>query len=325
MATSTSTSKSAMKQLSNAAQLVQVVAKPLVAVIMISIPFLITSIKYLHVQWQKLPQNAILFLTGSVFCFFGGTFPTLFAAIQAAEYGGRKQVWASLMVLADEATIIIQESKKDDETDADKDGKKDVDAMTGSAFLKHKTALVLRKMDPSKVDESISIIYRVWLSVAAVLAIQFARTISMALAIAEFLKKPADRFIAPTLQLAIPDDYAKWVPIVLGWIAKSIAMALAWYIQSVVSAVASALKGGLMMSRAFYQFCLYRGIKLFGLIPDDHTDSVVDEVFSYLFAGLGFYFQFRAGFALPVPFNLILWPFEIAEYYIRWSITSTSY
>ncbi len=75
-----------------------------------------------------------------------------------------------------------------------------------------------------------------------------------------------------------------------------------------------------MMARAFYQFCIYREMKLFGLIADDHTKSVVDEVLSYIFAAMGFYVQFRAGFKLPFPFNLLLWPFQLAENYIRWSI-----
>lgn len=50
--------------------------------------------------------------------------------------------------------------------------------------------LVLRKMNPEKIDKAIGAMYKVWLAVAAVLSIQFARTIAMALAIADFLKRP---------------------------------------------------------------------------------------------------------------------------------------
>ena len=46
-----------------------------------------------------------------------------------------------------------------------------------------------------------------WLSVAAVLAVEFARTISMALAIAEFLQKPCklfdDKFVYDALECGI--------------------------------------------------------------------------------------------------------------------------
>eukprot|EP00977_Amphora_coffeiformis_P011073 scaffold2655_cov179-Amphora_coffeaeformis.AAC.6 len=98
-------------------------------------------------------------------------------------------------------------------------------------------------------------------------------------------------------------------------------MSIAWSIQSVISGFTSALKGGLMMAQAFYQFCVYRNIDLFGLIPPDNTKSVVDEALSYVFAGLGFYVQFKSGFTLPAPLNLLLWPLQLAEQYIRWTIT----
>lgn len=173
----------------------------------------------------------------------------------------------------------------------------------------------------------------------------------MAMAIAEFLQKPCkfavecdhdaitealieyvsslipktgDRFIAPVLKKLTPDDYDKWVPVILSWITKSIAMSIAWYIQSVISGVTSSLKGGLMMAQAAYQALTYRNIKLFGLIPEDNTKSVVDEALSYIFAAAGFYVQFRSGFSLPAPLKLLLWPLEVAEYYIRWTITKKS-
>ena len=59
------------------------------------------------------------------------------------------------------------------------------------------------------MNDALFAIYKVWLSIAAVLAIQFAQTINMALSIAELLNKPCDRFITPALQVAIPDEYGK--------------------------------------------------------------------------------------------------------------------
>jgi hypothetical protein len=141
----------------------------------------------------------------------------LFAAVQAAEYGGRKTVMDAVQDLSNEALIIIEESKKDDQADDDKDGKSDVGNLSGKEFMVRKTKLVLRKMNPEKFDNAISSIYRVWLSVAAVLSIEFARAIAMALAISDFLKRPVDRFISPTIQKAVPDEYDRWVPVICGW------------------------------------------------------------------------------------------------------------
>lgn len=296
-------------------------AKPAFDLFVFILPRFIKFCQVAYKYWMKLPQNAIQFIYGFAFCFFGGSFPTLFAAAQAAEYGGRKAVMESLQVLSEEAIKIIEESKKDDQEDKDGDGVADVKQVSHQEYIKRKTLLVLRKMDPEKIDKAIASMYKVWVSVMAVLSLQFARTISMALAIADFLQKPCDHVITPLLQRVIPDEYDKWVPVTLSWITKAIAMSLAWYIQTIQSAFASALKGGLLMGRAAYQALVDRGITLGGLIPEDHEKSFIDEGLMYGFAGLGFYTQFYFGFQQPFPFNIILLPFTIAEQYIRYQIT----
>ena len=205
------------KKLSAAATTLQAVAKPVFEFIIFALPIVISFGIKTRQDFNKLPQNVINFVIGFVFCFFGGLYPVLFAAVEAAEYGGQKTVMDAMNELANEAIVIIEESKKDDDVDADKDGKSDVAALSGKDFMVRKTQLVLTKMNPQKVDKAITNLYRVWLSVAAVLTIEFARAISMALAISDFMKQPVDRFIAPTLQLAVPDQYDRWVPVILGW------------------------------------------------------------------------------------------------------------
>ena len=393
--TDSATGTTASIQLSSAAIALQNVAKPIVDTITWVLPIVVTQLFKFNEFVSKLPQNVINFVIGFVFCFSGGLYPVLFAAIEAAEFGGRQIVMQSIKDLCNEALIIIEESKKDDKIDKDNDGKVDVSQVGGQEYMIRKTKLVLRKMNPEKIDTALSQIYKVWLSVAAVLTIEFARAISMALAISDFMKKPVNRFVAPTIQLVVPSEYDKWVPVILGWyverfifckllvffccvccvryvcavvvvvllmlcfshffssllfiicsfpvsflcdpiytlyfphifctyyrICKSIGMSIAWYIQSVRSAFASALTGGLMMSRAAYQALIHRNIKLGGLIPEDHTKSDLDEYLSYVFAALGFYFQYKINFDMPFPFNILFWPFELTEYYIRWTVTS---
>ena len=124
---------------------------------------------------------------------------------------------AALKDLADEATIIIEESKKDDKEDKDKDGVADVNQIESKEYVKRKTLLVMAKCNPSKIDKALSSMYHVWLSVMAVLVIKFAKTIQMANSIAEFMAQPVNRFIAPIVQAATPDQYDKWVPVILTW------------------------------------------------------------------------------------------------------------
>merc|ERR1712150_255811 len=106
--------------------------------------------------------------------------------------------------------------------------------------------------------------YKVWLCVLAVLAVQFARVVTL------------------------------------------FAMSLAWYIQTIISAVGSAMRGGLMMSRSLMKLAYKNGWKF---VPQDDKDTNIDEFASYTFAAVGFWFQFQLNFAVPFPFNILLFPF----------------
>eukprot|EP00567_Pseudictyota_dubia_P012265 CAMPEP_0197441710 /NCGR_PEP_ID=MMETSP1175-20131217/7920_1 /TAXON_ID=1003142 /ORGANISM="Triceratium dubium, Strain CCMP147" /LENGTH=332 /DNA_ID=CAMNT_0042972035 /DNA_START=105 /DNA_END=1103 /DNA_ORIENTATION=+ len=307
------------ENLGKAAELAQVVAKPAIQFATFAFPYVVAFCRTAHSIYVKLPHDETEFLIGAIFCFFGGIYPTLFAAIIAAEHGGRQTLMEAISALTEEATKIVEASKKDDELDEDGDGTKDVDQITGKELLMRKAKLVMVKMNPDKVNDAMASMYKVWLSVAAVLTVQFARTIAVALSIADFIKKPVDHYIAPVIQAATPDEYDKWVPVMLGWLAKSIAMSIAWYIEAIRSAFTSALKGGLMMSRALMKIARKKGLTF---VPEKEEDTNLDEITSYVFAGLGFYFQFKLGFDISFPFNIILAPFELAEYWIRWTITT---
>lgn len=102
------------------AAILQSVAKPLATFLGFIIPplFLITAKAYK--VFNALPKNVAQFLVGFLFCFFGGLYPTVFAAVQAAEHGGRKAFVQAVSDLANEVSVILEESKKDDEVDADK-------------------------------------------------------------------------------------------------------------------------------------------------------------------------------------------------------------
>jgi hypothetical protein len=102
------------------ADLLQNVAKPIVAILTLIIPPLFKMTGKAYAVYKKLPANAIQFIVGFTFCFFGGMYPTVFAAVQAAEHGGRKIVVQAVGDLAEEAMTIIEASKKDDKKDEDK-------------------------------------------------------------------------------------------------------------------------------------------------------------------------------------------------------------
>lgn len=82
----------------------------------------------------------------------------------------------------------------------------------------------------------------------ATLKIQFARTVSLGLSISRSLKPFGDKYVIPAVQEAAPKDVKKWVPMIIDFAVKAFVVSLAWMVQTVVSTVQSALRGGMLFS-----------------------------------------------------------------------------
>jgi len=299
---------------------IEVHAKPIIAFITSLTPVVITFCQKANKFYKTLPEDQLQFIIGAVICFFGGVYPALFAAIEAAKHGGLTKLKAALKDLADEAMIIIEASKKDDEADVDHDGKSDVAELDAKARLVRKADLVVTKMNPVKVSNALASLYQVWIAVMAVLAIKFARTVAFAESICDFIRKPTQRIIVPTLLKACPEKYGKWVPVLTKWITKLVAVSAAFYATSIIVAFTSAITGALIMTRSFMKIARKKGWTLAGLLPADDKDTFLDEIGSYAIAFLGFSFQWKLNFDVTFPFSLLLLPVEVAEQFIRWSV-----
>eukprot|EP00536_Pseudo-nitzschia_multiseries_P010310 jgi/Psemu1/307178/fgenesh1_kg.309_\ len=269
----------------------------------------------LYAIWITLDDNIVKCIIGFVFCFFGGMYPTVFAGVQAAEQGGRALVVKSIGDLSEEATRIINESKKDD---------KESESKSSHEYIKRKTLFVMQKMNPEKVDNALRNIYTVWLAVISVLVVQFARTIQMANSVADFLTRPADKYIKPVVKAALPLEYQQWVPIIMLWTCKTVGMSLAWTLVSIRVAFVSSMQGGLMLARSGYVALRARNITLSGLIDEKHGNTNLDEYAAYGFAALGFCFQLYFRLNPPFPMNIVLFPFRLCEWTLRYGVMKAS-
>lgn len=146
------TTKEERPSLSKATETLQSVARPIINFVTVALPFIVQVCQTLYGIYVKLPIEAFRFIVGFVFCFFGGVYPTLFAAITAAKHGGLRIMADSVKAIVNEAMTIIEESKKDDAKDDDGDGVADVDQIDGKELLLRKAKLVLTKMNPEKVQ-----------------------------------------------------------------------------------------------------------------------------------------------------------------------------
>ena len=186
----------------------------------------------------------------------------------------------------------------------------------GKELLMRKAHLALVSCDPDTVNGAIQGIYTGWMGVLVVLKVEFAKTIALGVAIGNFINKPLTTVAQPVLVHTIPKDYHKWIPTIISYVCKSIAISIAWYVQRIISAFHSAIRGGLMCSRGVLAELNKRGI-----IEFDEDESYIDEVIGWTLAALGFYFQFTQNFTVPFPLNFLLLPFSMIETYIVWTIS----
>lgn len=292
--------------------------KPIMSAITTVIPIVIDYSQKLWGIYESLPEDQLQAILGFVLCFFGGLYPVLFAAMEAAKHGGMETLVTALKELSEEAMVIIEENKKDDDVDADNDGTKDVDQLNNRQLIMRKFNLVIVKMNPEKMNHAFSCVYKVWLSVIAVLAHKFAKTIALACSISDFVRKPVQKYCVSIIQTVVPDQYKKWVPTLCTWFITSVAMSFAYFLQSIITAFTSSLTGSVMLASALLRIARKKGLKF---VPKDLKDTYIDEVLAYGFAIAGFSFQFKLGFDVSFPFNILLFPFEIFELVLRWSIT----
>ena len=149
------------------------------------------------------------------------------------------------------------------------------------------------------------------------LRIEFAKTITLGVLMAQCVEYPVLKYVLPIVTPLAPKEVQHWGPTAVSAATKAAAVWFAWTLQVYVSAVQSAMRGGLLFSRGLMAYA-----NKTGRLQLRADDSLVDEFVGYFIAGLGFYVQWNLGFDLPFPFNLIMFPFTMIEWYIRWSITS---
>lgn len=263
--------------------------------------------------YRALPIDAVMAQVGLVYCFAGGYYPTLFSSLQAAQLCGWNVMIEAIDDLTKEAIKVIDATS---ELTWEGVERKDL-------FIRQ-TNIVLKTVDPMKINQAAAALYTTWLGVSAVLEKEYARVISLSMTLASYLQRIAHFVLEPPARLCISQDYHRWIPVVIGWICKASAMNIAWRIQRVLTASTSAMAGGLMFSRAILRMLSKKGIRLFGLIvrqeedEDDGTlinsvESPLEEIIGFSVAALGFYtqieYQYKNGFSFEVPFpiNLVTW------------------
>ena len=279
--------------------------------------------------WNMLPFNVAQMVFGAALCYFGGTFTTSIAAAEAFRTMGYERAKADVDALMVELKPFFEANSADDEVDDDGDGISDVDQLTPPELLQRKAFIAITTIkQPDRIQSAIGSIYAALLAVLATLKLEFAATTAMAMGVADMVKKPLIRFCDPPLQKILPPAAHQWIVPSIDSVVRIIAISAAWYLQQIISAFYSALRGGKLFAEGLFNILTEKakvGIILCpGMVGADYDpdDSILDDAIGWIIAAQGFMFQFNTGFTLPFPFNLILAPLSIFEWYLRFQISS---
>ena len=236
--------------------------------------------------------------------FFGGTYVTTIAAVEAFRQCGWERTEKHLKILFANYEKAAAASKKDG------DGIPDVQQLSSNELYRRKALLVAKSVNPDDVSNALAGIWSGIFGVLCTLRIQFAHAITLGAAIGDVLHSGAHKYLEPTLNEIVPKEYHKWVPTIVKYSCRCIAVSIAWIVQRVISAFHSAIRGSEL---ALTGICAY--LKRHGHIKE------VPETGSQLWFGLhiglavmGFLWQLRLGFSLPFPINILFLPLSIFEW-----------
>ena len=105
-------------------------------------------------------------------------------------------------------------------------------------------------------------------------------------AIGDFLGAWATMPATKLLVHLMSPDLHKWIPNIIFYTCKVVAITIAWKVQIIISTFYSAIRGGLLVTRTVLRWLSKKGIVT---IDPDETD--LDEYCGWALAALGFYFQ----------------------------------
>ena len=287
-----------------------------------TIPLLEVARNFLVETWVKMkpykPELLFPAFAGFILCFFGGSFFTLIAAVEAYRMCSHDQIDKCVKDLITDFNAFCVANKDDDKVDADKDGIADVKEISGKELATRKTILFLKTVDPKRVTDALAGLNTGLFAIVATLKLEFIKSITLGNSISTIVEPHAKKFIVPSLKIALTKDYEKWAEPVVTYTVKSVAVSIAWFIQRVVSAFHSAIRGSHMFANNILEYLTIMGY----LQKTQREAMLLDTIIAPVLALIGLWFQFSQGFSLRFPLNILLFPFSMCEWFLMWAVSS---
>jgi hypothetical protein len=167
-------------------------------------PLVVQKTMLLMVYWKQLepyhPEYVSTILLGLLLLYFGGTFMTVVAAVEAYRISSWEQTLTQLRVLTTNFAKALEASAEDDLVDDDKDGVADVKQIGSKELIERKIKLFIKTVDPMQVMQAFGQLYTGFLAVVATLRIKFAAAITLGTSLGDALYSSVAPFAVPPLK-----------------------------------------------------------------------------------------------------------------------------
>ena len=239
------------------------------------------------------PACALRIVFGAALCVFGGDYVAALSAIEAfRQFGGR--------AMLDEVRLLWP----------------DEPAMRAVR-------------EPKRLGRALALLWSAYLAVLAALRLDLARVVALALGLAELVKFPLLRLMAPVL-VAAPGELRHWSePFLDGALALG-CVAAGLYLRNVLAAVYASLRGGQLVAEAAFSLLHARGwlraaVGKSGDASYDPNASNADELLGYALGAGGLVAQL--GYSLELPFGadaVLLLPLVALEWLLGTQVSLTA-
>jgi len=277
-------------------------------------PYMVAGYIKAKAVYDKMPEYSCVMIYGLIVAFCGAHFAALVAVIEAFKQSGAfKKMGACVVELYESFKKLQAENAKDNAKDEDGDGVSDVDELSNGELFLRKCSLVMRTVDPNKVDKALGGLYSGFIAAVMVVQFEFAKTVTLGASLGDFMEKSLDILLDPLLEQILPEGYMPWVDMIEKYVCRSIGVFIAWTIQFYNSLLHCAVAGSLIFSRALVPFLNQRDI----IHVENLEDTYLDEIIGWCLAVVSIMVQAAFGFKLLFPFNIVLSPVLGVEWTLR--------
>jgi len=269
-------------------------------------------------QWSSVvPSEVNTVLLGLCLCLYGGNFPALIATVTAIHQTGQgyklKKAVIDIYEQVMKASKIIEEDEVIKQLDKNDDGKVSLEEIAaalqeqGKGLLMTVMPMVMTRVDPHVINDAIASVWAIWCSVLITLQSVFAQQISMGMQVGEIISGTAKHHISPIVAKNLDKSYKVWADYGVTIGCKMCGVLVAMFLAKLIGGFMSAMQGGEIIAKVAITTA-----KEYQVVITNETENL-QSMLTYIFGGLGFYYQLTSGFSINVFLQLLFLPASIAE------------